>query len=82
MADKVCCVAENVSLTVAIVALHLSTVTFSYSLHAVKDESYIRASLHRQSTRLHHATVAYAVSCLFLLLLIVYGKQINSMTCE
>ncbi|XP_062515104.1 myosin-4-like [Corticium candelabrum] len=30
------------------------------TLHAVKDESYIRASLHRQSTRLHHATVAYA----------------------
>jgi hypothetical protein len=32
------------------------------TLHAVKDESYLRTSLHRQSSRLHHATVTYAVS--------------------
>lgn len=30
------------------------------TLHAVKDESYLRTSLHRQSSRLHHATVTYA----------------------
>eukprot|EP00118_Oscarella_pearsei_P010719 m.67499 g.67499 ORF g.67499 m.67499 type:complete len:168 (+) comp35451_c0_seq12:1070-1573(+) len=30
------------------------------TLHAVKNESYLRANLQRQSARLHHATVTYA----------------------
>ncbi|XP_065829621.1 uncharacterized protein C10orf67, mitochondrial-like isoform X2 [Oscarella lobularis] len=30
------------------------------TLHAVKDESYLRSNLQRQSARLHHATVTYA----------------------
>lgn len=35
---------------------------FSFSLHALKDESYIRQTLQRQAAALHHAAVSYAVS--------------------
>lgn len=40
----------------------LSEVFFSFSLHALKDESYIRQTLQRQAAALHHAAVSYAVS--------------------
>lgn len=40
----------------------LREVFFSFSLHALKDESYIRQTLQRQAAALHHAAVSYAVS--------------------
>ena len=36
-----------------------------FSLHALKDESYIRHTLQRQAASLHHAAVGYAVSRLY-----------------
>jgi hypothetical protein len=36
-----------------------------FSLHALKDESYIRLTLQRQAAALHHAAVSYAVSRLY-----------------
>ena len=32
------------------------------SLHALKDESYLRQTLQRQAAQLHQASIAYAVS--------------------
>lgn len=35
----------------------------SLSFHALRDESFVRQNLQRQSTLLHYATVGYAVGC-------------------
>ena len=35
---------------------------FFYSLHALKDESYIRQTLQKQAATLHTAAISYAVS--------------------
>jgi hypothetical protein len=32
------------------------------SIHALKDEAFLRATLQKQAARLHHASVTYAVS--------------------
>ena len=36
------------------------------SMHALKDESYLRQTLQRQAATLHHASVSYAVSLITL----------------
>lgn len=41
------------------------TILITCSYHALKDESFIRQSLRRQSAALHHATVGYAVKSYF-----------------
>ena len=34
----------------------------SYSMYALKDESYVRQTLQKQAAALHHASVTYSVS--------------------
>ena len=41
--------------------LQLIEFLFVFSLHALKDESYIRQTLQRQAATLHHAAVSYSV---------------------
>ena len=35
---------------------------YDFSLHALKDESYLRQTLQKQSAQLHQASISYAVS--------------------
>lgn len=39
-----------------------------HSLHALKDESYVRQTLQRQAATLHHAAISYAVRTLLIAL--------------
>ena len=34
----------------------------SFSLHALKDESYLRQTMQRQAAQLHQASISYSVS--------------------
>ena len=47
---------------------------FVFSLHALKDESYIRQTLQRQAAALHHAAVSYSVSKEYLNMLHIWSN--------
>ena len=40
----------------------IANICFVCSIHALKDEAFLRATLQKQAARLHHASVTYDVS--------------------